>query len=179
MEISSGGIPLLVNLQRIDFPEFGIFLFRSDTLYLLVNAAKNGQNGTNGHSHNDKLSYELFIDGVPICEDPGTYVYTPFPELRNKYRSVNAHNVIHANCEQNDFLSLFSMKNQSNCTLLSISGHSICLSVEYQGIIHRRGFNIENYAIIVTDDCNRPFEYTSDICPVTTGYGKLKYLQKR
>jgi hypothetical protein len=174
-EIGSNNIPLLGNLQRIDFLEFGIFLFRSDTLYLLVNATKNRQNGNNGHSHNDKLSFELFINNECLYEDPGIYVYTPFPEIRNKYRSVYAHNTIHSDGEQNEFLQLFSMKNQSHCSILSLSGNSIWLSLEYREIIQTRKFIIENYRIVIIDDSNRPFINVMEKIPVTTGYGKLKF----
>jgi hypothetical protein len=174
IKLPSGEIALLPGLQRIDFPAFGIYVFRSDTLYLLVNAADNGQNGRGGHAHNDKLSFELLINGNLLYEDPGCYAYTPFPELRNKYRSVNVHNTIHTGVEQNEFFDLFSIKNQSKCTLVNISDKSICLLAEYQGICHRREFRIENKQILIIDDCNKPFNTLMDHYSDTAGYGKIK-----
>jgi hypothetical protein len=173
IKIDSGGISLLSNLRRIDFPEFGVYIFRSDTLYLLVNASDNGQKGNGGHAHNDKLSFELLINGVPLYEDPGSYVYTALPEMRNKYRSVKAHAVIYAGMEQNEYVNIFSMKNQCECTLFDVADDSICLIVEYQGIIHRRKFKIENKQINVIDDCNIHFEYPSVSYSYSAGYGKI------
>src|SRR5690606_39806355 len=47
--------------------------------------------GNGGHAHNDQLSITLVVDAVPWIADPGSYLYTPFPEIRNRYRSVVAH----------------------------------------------------------------------------------------
>jgi hypothetical protein len=172
--IQSDGVDLLENIERIDFPCFGIYIFRSSSLYLLVCAADNGQKGNGGHAHNDKASFELFINGKVLYEDPGTFCYTALPELRNKYRSVKAHNTIQTGIEQNEFVSLFSMKNQSRCTLLSISETGICILTEYRGVIHTREFIIESMRIIINDKCNMPFEFIKPNCPITAGYGKIK-----
>jgi hypothetical protein len=175
MIISSGGVSLTRGLYRIDFPAFGLYLFRSDMLYLLVNASDNGQKGNGGHAHNDKLSFELLINGRSLYEDPGQYVYTPLPELRNKYRSTYAHNTINTGIEQNEFINLFSMKNQSKCSLLQISNNAISLLVEYRDVSHRREFKIEDNRILIIDDCNKPFELVPQLKACTAGYGKLKY----
>jgi hypothetical protein len=178
-EISSNGIMLLSGLHRIDFPKFGLYIFRSETLYLLVNVADNGQKGNGGHAHNDKLSFELFINSLPLYEDPGTYVYTALPEQRNKYRSVFTHNTIHANIEQNEYINLFSMSSQTKCTLLDITDCSISLIVEYYNIVHHRKFEIKNEKIIVTDDCNIFFFAWSKPCRKTVGYGKMEYYEPK
>jgi len=64
-ELHISGVHLKSGLRRSDYPEFGIYVFRSDNMYLLVNASDNGQNGNAGHAHNDKLSFELIINGEP------------------------------------------------------------------------------------------------------------------
>jgi len=45
-----------------------------------------------GHSHQDILSLSVFYRGRPVVVDPGTYCYTPFPEIRNKFRYAVSHN---------------------------------------------------------------------------------------
>jgi len=78
-----------------------------------------GQNGNGGHAHNDQLSIELNIDGVDVIRDPGTYVYTPFPELRNRFRSTAVHfTPAVGSLEQNKWFpgvkGLFHLFNESN-----------------------------------------------------------------
>ena len=64
-----------------------------------------------GHTHNDKLSVELMVDGNYIVRDPGGYVYTAAPEIRNIFRGTKAHNTIYVTgTEQNDFNGTFGMK---------------------------------------------------------------------
>ena len=55
----------------------------------------NGQRGVGGHSHNDKLSFELHLEGAPVIVDPGHAAPTRgIRTLRNAYRSTAAHNTI-------------------------------------------------------------------------------------
>jgi len=91
VRIDTPGGDLLAGLSLLAFPDFGIFVYRSDRLYLAVRCGPNGQNGNGGHAHNDQLSLVLWVDGEEWIADPGTYLYTPLPSRRNEYRSVRAH----------------------------------------------------------------------------------------
>jgi len=73
------------------YPSFGLFLYRSDQLYLGIRCGLLGQRGNGGHDHNDQLGVELQACGQDMLADPGSYVYTASPEHRNAYRSVRAH----------------------------------------------------------------------------------------
>jgi hypothetical protein len=44
-----------------------------------------------GHAHNDKLSFELCVDGEDIIVDPGSYIYALNPEMRNHFRCAASH----------------------------------------------------------------------------------------
>lgn len=172
-EIPAPGRSLTENLHLQVFPRFGIYVFRSNRLYLVVNASDNGQRGTAGHAHNDKLSFELMIDGKVLFEDPGTYVYTASASLRDSFRSVCAHNTIQVGVEQNDFLTLFSMKNETRCTVLYADKQTIRLEVRYKRIIHQREFKITDGQITIQDFCNRKFKVNFSHHASTVGYGKL------
>jgi hypothetical protein len=89
--IEPGGPDLTDGLQARAWTCFGVYLFRSHRLYLLVRCGPVGQDGYGGHAHNDQLAVELQIDGEDWAVDPGTYLYTPIPEARDLYRSVRAH----------------------------------------------------------------------------------------
>ena len=78
-------------LKYICFPDFGLYLMVSQRMFLSIRCGGVGQNGNGGHAHNDALSIELQIDGIDRITDPGSYLYTPLPEIRNAYRSVKAH----------------------------------------------------------------------------------------
>ena len=83
--------PLREGLRALAFPDFGLFVLRSDRLYLAIRCGSVGQRGNGGHAHNDQLGIELWIEGVPLVRDPGTYLYTADEAWRNRYRSVLAH----------------------------------------------------------------------------------------
>ena len=80
----------------------------------------------NGHAHNDQLSMELLIDNKVIFCDPGTYLYTPRPRQRNRYRSVKAHfcpqikNVEPSNLDRDLFF--LDTKIRSDCLYFGKSG---------------------------------------------------------
>jgi hypothetical protein len=90
-EIFSHEHDLKSGLKYISFPDFGLYLMVSHTMFLSIRCGPVGQNGNGGHAHNDALSIELQIGGIDRITDPGSYLYTPLPEIRNAYRSVKAH----------------------------------------------------------------------------------------
>lgn len=79
------------SVEKFEFPEFGVVVFKAENLFLSFRCGPLGQNGRAGHDHDDQLSIELELDGKPIMKDPGTYLYTALPQRRNEYRSVCAH----------------------------------------------------------------------------------------
>jgi hypothetical protein len=78
-------------LRAIAYPDFGLWLYRTDRIFLAIRCGSVGLDGIGGHAHNDQLAIELSVDGQDWIRDPGTFVYTPLPERRNAYRSVAAH----------------------------------------------------------------------------------------
>jgi len=106
----------LTNIDSRAFPNAGMYIMRSDANYMIISCGPNGQNGNGGHCHNDKLSFELCRNGQDVIVDPGTYVYTPKPAWRNKFRSVLYHNTVMIDDkEQNRFSdkNLFQTENNA------------------------------------------------------------------
>jgi len=100
----------IASLKSRSFSDAGIYIMREGGSYLIVSSGLNGQNGNGGHSHNDKLSFEAFIEGEEVFVDPGSYVYTSYPDWRDRFRSTYFHNTLMIDGkEQNRFLTLFSM----------------------------------------------------------------------
>lgn len=74
------------------FPDGGVVVLAGGADHVFVDCGPVGLAGRGGHGHNDCLSFEAVLDGVPIVVDPGTYVYTASPEWRNRFRSTAFHN---------------------------------------------------------------------------------------
>nr|MDO8112894.1 alginate lyase family protein [Candidatus Sigynarchaeota archaeon] len=105
------------------FKDAGWVILKSRNNSCFISCGKNGQNGVGGHNHNDKLSFDLQLDGVSIFVDPGTYVYTSNPRLRNRFRSTRFHNTVFiAGMEQNQLGSdLFKMAQASFPKIIAAS----------------------------------------------------------
>lgn len=72
----------------------GWCVLRGGGAVVTASVGRNGQQGVGGHSHNDKLSFELHLDGVPLIVDPGTGTYGRDPAQRNAFRATAAHNTL-------------------------------------------------------------------------------------
>ena len=170
-------IPNSQEIKNLFYPDSRIFIFKSDKFYLAVCATPLGQNGHGGHTHNDKLGYELWIDGLDIARDPGTYLYTPIPDIRNEFRSVKAHNVpIVEDLEQNSWgegaIGLFGMFAECRCEVADFGENFISLAAEYKGVKIIRKFEIKGDKLGIIDMADREFYY-SKFELYSNGYGKL------
>jgi len=155
----------LRNIRSKAFSNAGWYIMRKDKDYMIVSGGPNGQNGNGGHAHNDKLSFELCINGRDILVDPGSYLYTPFPEWRNSFRSTSLHNtVLVDNKEQNEISekNLFSMGNDAEVIInewqsdeeydfLEFEHHGYCRLED--PVIHKRQifFNKKDSIWIIKD----------------------------
>jgi len=91
VHIELGGGFARDGLVQAGYPDFGLFVFQSHRVYLAIRCGPQGQGGFGGHAHNDQLGIELNVDGQDWIRDAGTYLYTPSPAHRDRYRSTNAH----------------------------------------------------------------------------------------
>jgi hypothetical protein len=94
------------------FPDGGYWVLRGGDLWALVRCGDVGLNGIGGHAHNDALSFELSLGDQPLIVDPGTFVYTPDPVERNRFRSTAWHSTLQVGDEEQNPLRsayLFSM----------------------------------------------------------------------
>ena len=79
------------NMNLKAYPNFGLFIFKSEKFYLAVRCWSGDKPFHSGHMHYDQLTIELMIDGKELISDKGSYVYTPLLEEYWKYRSAEAH----------------------------------------------------------------------------------------
>ncbi len=83
-----------VKLKSKCFPDAGIYIMRNKSLYMIISAGKVGTNGIGNHKHNDIFSFELFAYDKSFIVDPGTYIYSGDPAMRNLFRSTAYHNTV-------------------------------------------------------------------------------------
>ncbi|MCP4049324.1 MAG: hypothetical protein GY730_01270 [bacterium] len=182
-------VSLKNNIKVYSYADFGIYIFISDRIHLTFSAGSNGQKGTGGHAHNDKLSLELNIDGDDIILDPGTYLYTPLPKIRNKFRSTESHNSLIVSGEEqnqwvNGFKGLFSMFDQTRCELLYLNERSIGVKLIFRDIVQVRMIYIYDDYIEINDYSSKEFKVdfnstinseggTGSDLLYSNGYGKL------
>jgi hypothetical protein len=105
------------------FPQSGIGVIRAGLAELLFFAIPNGIAGKGSHTHNDKLSFVLRLDGREVLCDSGTAGYTRDPALRNHFRTTRAHNTVMVNnLEQNTIYSgdttLFRIGNEAEVSCI-------------------------------------------------------------
>lgn len=87
------------------FPDFGLWVIREGDWEFALRCGTIGQRGKGGHAHNDQLAITLNCGGRKFFVDTGTYLYTPAPEMRNRFRSTSMHNTLCIDGkEQNDWL---------------------------------------------------------------------------
>jgi hypothetical protein len=143
------------------FPAGGFHALRRGALEVFVSCGPSGQRGIGGHSHNDKLSLELYADGALAVCDPGTGSYTGDPELRNALRSTRAHaTVVVDGLEQAPIPAerLFALPDAADARLLAFDpgGAAARLAGEHRGfaragVVHRREIAVTGGGVAVVD----------------------------
>jgi hypothetical protein len=177
---------LLDRLETFAYPDFGIYGFKATNFFLLIRSGSIGINGNGGHSHNDQLSIELEIDGKGIFVDPGSNLYTPFPKIRNLYRSDFAHFSFSSPVQQSTDINqgLFEVNSDPNGKCLLFQKFSFTGVHDGFGVKVVRTIEIKSDAINIIDyvekgknsDQIKPFYDKLLIEPrlaKTTGYGKV------
>jgi len=68
--------------------------FKSPEIFFRFECGHWGDGKIFAHSHADRLSFSLFLDGVPFFIDPGTGAYLADKGFREYFRSTLAHNTV-------------------------------------------------------------------------------------
>lgn len=120
------------------FVNAGLHVLEGAGATVVVSAGPQGQAGVGGHSHLDKLSFELHLHGRPCIVDVGTGTYTRTPGLRNRMRSTAMHNTVQIDGEEQAPLPetrLFALPARTGATAARMSlGQSVDgLAVRHDG----------------------------------------------
>lgn len=103
------------------YREGGNTILRSNDGRVLIGVdhAALGFGSIAAHGHADALSFQLYVDGMPVFVDPGTYIYHSDLDSRNYYRKTENHNTVSINGKnQSEMLGAFLWGRKANCALI-------------------------------------------------------------
>ena len=151
------GEPPKVNPRR--FPQFGLYVYETGRMWLAVRCGALAGGGTGSHLHNDQLALELALDGVPFFVDSGSYLYTPLPEARGRFRGAAMHNTL-AIAGREQFApgseSLFHLLDTARPRVIE-AGESLFVGAhDGYGAPCRRTIRIAPDGIEIADSCAAP-----------------------
>jgi len=174
-------------LRLTAYPDFGIYVYQSPRMYLAVRCGPIGQHCCGGHAHNDQFLIELTIDGKDWLADPGSYVYTPLVQQRDRYRSVMAHFAPRFENQEPGSLKqdVFRLGNQQQARVLSFDDRGLTATALFGGAAAVLQLSLQSPSPTISWRCARPlcFPETSQsprgmtaLLPVlfSPGYGKLE-----
>lgn len=93
-------LPPVAAVPSQGFTDGGIYILRAPGAHAIIDCAEVGMQGLGGHGHNDILSFELVLDGVPVVTDSGAFVYTADAIARDRFRGTAAHNGVQVDDEE-------------------------------------------------------------------------------
>jgi heparinase II/III-like protein len=155
------------------YPEGGYYVMRAGGYYVIVRCGNTGRRGRGGHGHNDQLSFELAADAQPLVIDPGTYLYTPDPAERNRFRSTAYHGTLRVvGAEQNELRDddLFLMPDRARAEALAWEGGAFeGRHHGFPGTTHTRRVELEDSGILIRDTVSsarvQELEWTFPLAP--------------
>src|SRR5262245_11935935 len=78
----------------VTYDDFGLAVLRNGPTSVVVCNGPSGTKGFGNHKHCDQLAVEICVDAQPIFVDAGSYLYTPAPDERNRFRATAIHNTV-------------------------------------------------------------------------------------
>lgn len=142
--------------QFTTFPYGGYsFLRTSDgQVAVAVDHAPLGFGSIAAHGHADALSFQLYVRGMCIFGDPGTFIYHCALDRRNEYRRSDHHSTVsRPDSEQSQMLGAFMWGKRAETRLIAAgSGAVEAVCRRADGADHRRLIQVSEGGIITIDD---------------------------
>lgn len=145
----------------ICYQEGGNTILRSNDGRVLIGIdhAALGFGSIAAHGHADALSFQMYVDGIPIFMDPGTYIYHCDLESRNIFRKTENHNTVCLDGkDQSEMLGAFLWGKKAECNLKEYSDKAdwVMLKASHNGykpVVHIRTFAFDkNRKLIIQDN---------------------------
>lgn len=150
------------------FPS-GYYILQNEIVKTIIACGGLSCNGQGGHSHNDQLSFVLYLNDILLTTDAGTFCYTEDIKKRNEFRSTQMHSTVSiVGYEQNDFNGkVFSLPEQTNSKCLEFND-SYFKGVHYGFVencesVHSRSITLLENGIEITDELSQSSQAYSNI----------------
>lgn len=139
--------------DKLESSGFYIFTKTIDehTWKLIVDAGQPGPTYIPGHAHCDAMSYELFLDGIPVIVNCGTYAYQC--KERPFFRSTQAHNTVRLNGkEQSQCWGSFRLAKRAKVRVVDCDDDSITIEmIDANGVRCKRSIVFKTSGLEITD----------------------------
>jgi heparinase II/III-like protein len=153
----------------VPFFDGGYFVMRDgwtrESNYLLFDCGPHGSLNC-GHAHADALAIDVAANGLTLLVDPGTYTYTGSKELRDWFRSSQAHNTLTLDDVSSSIPGgPFSWETKAVCRLQKwISDERFdYVSGECDGVLERSILFLKGNYWIVRDKMSSVSEHRGDV----------------
>lgn len=156
-------------------PNFGLIKVNFSDCEIYVRTIPDYSQMKIAHAHDDVFHFEIVFKNRRQFMDLGSIVYTSNLPLRYFFASAESHNVP---CHKTPIIHRTDVfvgdTNAVGQTLLDKNG-DIYIIVEWDDIVHMRGFKIRENAICIDDYSTEPFTYTEQhyYDTYSLGYGQL------
>lgn len=143
------------------YKEGGYTLWRSKNNKVLIGIdhADLGFGSLAAHGHADALSFQMFIEGIPVFVDPGTYNYHVPKKTRDEFRATKNHNTVCVNDQnQAEILGPFLWGKRYECKEAEVQeneeGVYFEAAIQSNGNTHKRKMRISDTDIIKIEICD-------------------------
>ena len=143
------------------YKEGGYTLWRSKNNKVLIGIdhADLGFGSLAAHGHADALSFQMFIEGMPVFVDPGTYNYHVPKKMRDDLRATANHNTVCVDgVNQAEILGPFLWGKRYECEEAEVQENEegICFeaTIQNNGNAHKRKMRISDRDIIKIEICD-------------------------
>jgi hypothetical protein len=172
------------NSHSVCYHEGGHTILKSKDRRILIGIdhAALGLEPLAAHGHADALSFQMFIDGLPLFVDPGTYNYHFTPEERDYFRKTINHNTVTINNnDQSEMLGAFLWGKKAHTKIddCRFNENEISIDLSHDGyspIIHRRRYQFNMVNILRIEDSIKNIRNLTD-CSATFILGPGFYPQ--
>ena len=143
------------------YKEGGYTLWRSKNNKVLIGIdhADLGFGSLAAHGHADALSFQMFIEGMPVFVDPGTYNYHVPKKMRDDLRATVNHNTVCVDgANQAEILGPFLWGKRYECKEAEVQeneeGVYFEATIQNNGNVHKRKMRISDRDIIKIEICD-------------------------